>query len=172
MWTDCTAKSHAMRTVRHCQCAINLGVEASNEEEEKGGGMSSPIFFFVPGLPQTKGSTKSFFIKKTNRVVTTNDNVKNKKWAAAVSAMAHKYKPESPWSGPVKLVLIFSLPIPKSLGKKVPADHVKKPDLSKLTRSVEDALTGIIYRDDSQIVIGHQKKCYARQPGVYIEIWH
>lgn len=65
MWTDCTAKSHAMRTVRRCQCAINLGVEASNEEEEKGGGMSSPIFFFVPGLPKTKGSTKSFFIKKT-----------------------------------------------------------------------------------------------------------
>lgn len=135
--------------------------------------MSDIICFFVPGIPQTKGSTKSFFIRTLNRVVTTNDNVKNKQWAKAVSSVAHRHKPKSLIVGPVKLVLKFALPIPKYLRRNALIAHLKKPDLSKLTRSVEDALTGIIYRDDSQIISGVQEKVYSHNnnPGVYIEIW-
>ena len=38
------------------------------------------------------------------------------------------------------------------LKKSAPRCHVVKPDLSKLVRAVEDALTGIIWRDDSQVI--------------------
>jgi Holliday junction resolvase RusA-like endonuclease len=34
----------------------------------------------------------------------------------------------------------------------VNAAHLKAPDTSKLIRAVEDALTQVVYRDDSQVV--------------------
>ena len=53
--------------------------------------------------------------------------------------------------GGVRLFLAFYLPRPKSLGKKITA-HLKAPDCSKLVRSTEDALSGILFRDDSQVI--------------------
>jgi Holliday junction resolvase RusA-like endonuclease len=131
------------------------------------------IQFRVDGLPQTKGSTKGFAIPNKarpgkHRVVITNDNTKNKGWAALVSAEAQKHRPKALITGPVDLTLIFYLPIPKSLPKSKRTWHIKKPDLSKLTRSVEDALTGIVWRDDSQIMDSCQRKVYSDTPGVNI----
>jgi Holliday junction resolvase RusA-like endonuclease len=37
---------------------------------------------------------------------------------------------------------------------------VVKPDWDKIARSCSDAMTGIIYLDDAQIVEGHVKKEY------------
>lgn len=48
--------------------------------------------------------------------------------------------------------------------------HTRKPDLDKLTRSIKDALTGVIYNDDSQIVGLHCFKEYGDEPGVDIEL--
>jgi Holliday junction resolvase RusA-like endonuclease len=46
-----------------------------------------------------------------------------------------------------------------------------KPDLTKLERSTEDALTGIIFRDDSQVASKDTKKIYVEKyPGVGITI--
>lgn len=44
-----------------------------------------------------------------------------------------------------------------------------KPDELKLIRSVEDALTGIVWQDDAEVVIHSAKKIYG-EPGVTIEI--
>lgn len=58
----------------------------------------------------------------------------------------------------VALSVEFVLPRPKShltksgrLTKSAPA-YPGKPDLSKLVRAVEDALTGVVWRDDSLVV--------------------
>ena len=40
---------------------------------------------------------------------------------------------------------------PKSLPKKQ-IFHIKRPDLDKLTRAALDAMTRVIWRDDSQVV--------------------
>jgi Holliday junction resolvase RusA-like endonuclease len=47
--------------------------------------------------------------------------------------------------------------------------HTKKPDIDNLAKSVKDALRGIIYTDDSQIVEAHLYKQYGK-PEVKIEI--
>jgi hypothetical protein len=55
-------------------------------------------------------------------------------------------------------------------------EHVVKPDLDKLVRAVGDALTGILYRDDAQIVSLNASKRFAglggdgvlEQPGVHL----
>ncbi len=49
------------------------------------------------------------------------------------------------------------------------AYHTKRPDIDNLAKAVKDALKGIVYADDSQIVEAHLFKQYGR-PEVRIEI--
>lgn len=132
------------------------------------------IRFRVHGLPQTKGSTKAIYIEKLKRAITTNANPKNKGWAALVASVAQEYAPkEGLWTGPVAVYLHFYLYPPKTLLKKEKFKTIrpaKRPDLDKMVRSVNDALTGIIFDDDKQIVNAHEVKQYSTSPGVEILI--
>lgn len=69
-----------------------------------------------------------------------------------------------PLKAPIVLSLTFQL---GRNGKE--RFHTKKPDLSNLTKLIEDALTGIIYHDDSQIVESHLYKQYG-DPCVKVKI--
>lgn len=86
-------------------------------------------------------------------------------------------------AGPIELKLIFYMARPKGhfrtgkhageLRESAPEHPTSKPDLTKLTRAVEDALTGIIWKDDSQVVQQDTKKVYCEpedKVGVYITI--
>ena len=73
--------------------------------------------------------------------------------------------------GPVRLELLFFVARPKShynakgqLLKSAPEYPTKKPDLLKLARAVEDALTGIVYAGDEQIVTENLRKRYSDTP--------
>lgn len=48
------------------------------------------------------------------------------------------------------------------LKSSAPPYKITNPDLTKLTRAVEDALTGIIWKDDSQVVQQETMKRYCR----------
>lgn len=48
------------------------------------------------------------------------------------------------------------------------------PDVIKLTRGTEDALTGVVWRDDSSNIVMHVEKVYAQEgepAGALIRIW-
>ena len=138
------------------------------------------INFFVPGVPATAGSKTGFYNKKLKRVLMVPANKKQKPWMAQVRAVAVENYSGPVLTGPITLQLSFSFLRPKShygTGKndnKVkdnsPDHHIIKPDLTKLTRAVEDALTGVIWRDDSQIVGQSTGKAYDDFTGVYITI--
>jgi len=135
------------------------------------------ILFRVYGIPQTKGSAKGFVLPGKNgmkpRAIITNDNPKNKSWAQTVSAMANMNRVEGcPFEGAIRLELVFLMPIPKSLPKRDPAFMLKKPDLDKMTRSIKDALSGVLYIDDKQVVHTDVKKMYCEAPGVMVRISH
>lgn len=69
-----------------------------------------------------------------------------------------------PIDGPVALHITFTLPKPKSAPKNRRTWPDKKPDLSKLVRSTEDALVDAgVLRDDSRIVSLFAHKTF---PGV------
>lgn len=126
------------------------------------------VTFTVYGVAQPKGSTRSFaYREKRNGVptgrwksATTSDNPQNKSWQQLVAEGAQGVAGGGLFPGAVRLVLFFALPRPKSLPKRVTA-HLKKPDLDKLTRSVKDALTGVLWRDDAQVVALTAMKTYA-----------
>ena len=65
--------------------------------------------------------------------------------------------------------LYFHLPRPKSLPKRV-VHHVKKPDADNLAKAIKDAMRGVVYKDDSQIVELIVRKQYGDPPRVVIAV--
>lgn len=71
----------------------------------------------------------------------------------------------------VLLSLVLHMPIPASWSKKKQAAALlgqvwptSKPDCSNVLKAVEDAMNGIVYRDDSQIVVLSVRKVYGDHP--------
>lgn len=60
--------------------------------------------------------------------------------------------------GPVALTIYFCFKRPKSV--KPGSPHVKRPDLDNLAKTVKDALTGLAWHDDSQVIDLHAFKRY------------
>lgn len=77
----------------------------------------------------------------------------------------------------LKVSIVFHMSIPKSSTKKFHEDavkgiqkHIKKPDTDNLCKSTLDALTGIFWKDDSQIVELHLSKIYSDNPRIEMEM--
>ena len=146
--------------------------------------MEMNISFFVEGLPRPAGSKRAFAIKKggvfTGRVAVADDNPKSKDWKCDVRNQARLAYPGAPVDGPLKLLLVFTLPRPKNhfrsgknanaLRESAPMFPATRPDTTKLIRAVEDALTGILWKDDAQITAQVALKRYGTPIGVRIEL--
>lgn len=89
------------------------------------------------------------------------------KWQAIQFKIHHKI--DKLLETPLIMSLQFYLQRPRSLPKKV-IYHTKKPDLDNLIKGIKDALKGIIYRDDSQIIHLIASKDYGSTPRVEISI--
>lgn len=145
--------------------------------------MGQSITFFVPGIPQSRGSKQAFPFRRKNGslgVAVSDDNPKSKDWMASVAQMASEAIRGFPLQGPVGVRMTFVMPRPKHhfgtgrnahvLKDSAPRYHSARPDRGKLQRAVEDALTGIGYLDDAQICCGPVEKIYGQRPGVEIAI--
>ncbi len=135
------------------------------------------ISFFVPGLPKTAGSKRAFIPKGWKRAIITDDCKGSKDWRGDIKAMASSKAPEQLLAGALSLDLRFVLPRPKAhlnshgaVKSNAPGWHIKKPDVLKLARAVEDALTGVLWQDDSQIAVETLHKAYGDKPGVTVTV--
>ena len=133
--------------------------------------MSFMVTFKVDANPV--GKQRARYAKRGNFVQTyTPDKTRNYESLikeAAIEAMGSS----EPLETPVTLYLYIRAPIPKSLPKKrIEAclngleKPIKKPDASNVLKSVEDAMNGVVYKDDSQIVNIHVSKVYSSVSGV------
>lgn len=142
----------------------------------------SAITIRVFDTPKPGGSKRAFIPKGWTRPVLVDACKKNKVWrdsvkAAALSVLGERFEP---LAGPLGLEITFVMPRPKghygsgknaaALKTTAPRFHTSKPDATKLTRSTEDALTGVVWRDDSQIAEQAVSKVYGTQPGAIITI--
>lgn len=144
--------------------------------------MKTPISFFVHGIAKPAGSKRGFYIPKLKRVIITDANPNSKDWKLDVKAEARAAMPDGEplWNCPIAVKFTFFIQRPKGhfrtgknahlLRDSAPAMPTSKPDLLKLARGVEDAMSGIIYQDDALIVSERLFKRYADRPGVQIEI--
>jgi Holliday junction resolvase RusA-like endonuclease len=141
------------------------------------------IAFFVPGKPQPAGSKRAFRNPHTGHinVVDANKNAGAYKQQVAEAALAMYRGPLL--TVPLQMQIDFYVQRPKShyrtggnahlLRDSAPRVPTTKPDLLKLARGIEDALTGVVYVDDSLIAYEVLSKSYATEgfpPGAYVAV--
>jgi crossover junction endodeoxyribonuclease RusA len=125
------------------------------------------LHWFVPGHPRPKGSYRAVNVPGFEYTKIVNTNPKTKAWERIVSAVSAT-EASQPWGGPVAVRLKFYMPRPNSVKRRYPAAH---PDIDKLGRAVLDALTGIVYTDDKQVVRLDLSKHYDDEHPSGVLVW-
>jgi crossover junction endodeoxyribonuclease RusA len=137
--------------------------------------MTDSISFFVSGCPQPKGSTRAFVVK--GHAVTTSSNRNLKQWELRIAHEAQAQAERVGWTfnaeASYDIEAHFYFPVPKSYPKKWWHAHTTKPDLDKLGRALNDALTGILFADDSMVTSLDITKGYVEEtsPGVSVRVY-
>lgn len=99
------------------------------------------------------------------RVVVIHDNPRCKAWQkdvakAAMAAMADA----EPHPGTMAVRLVFTIEQPKKTTRTQP-----QGDIDKLVRAAFDAMTGVVYVDDDQVIRVEARKVWGPTPGVRID---
>lgn len=141
------------------------------------------ISFFVPGHPQPAGSKRAFVLrggKHAGRAIITDANSKAKDWKSDVRGEAQRSYQGELLECALRMKIIFTIYRPKGHYRTGANAHklkdsanpfpISKPDVDKLSRAILDSLTGIIYRDDSQVVTKTASKRYGGREGALIEV--
>ena len=123
------------------------------------------IEFTVIGTPQPGGSKKGYPMRGADgkmHVAIVDVNAKAKPWKACVAAAAREAYDGPLLRGALIVQMVFCRKRPKGhyrtgknshlLKDSAPIYPTTRPDVLKLARSTEDALTGVIWEDDSQTV--------------------
>jgi len=138
------------------------------------------VAFFVAGLPVPGGSKVAYPIRgrggRMHVAVKDSSGPPGQRWRAAVQIVASEARTDPPLEGALGVTMCFTLPRAKwhtgtrGLKPSAPAWPMTRPDVLKLARAVEDACTGIIWRDDAQIVRELLVKTYGERIGVTVTI--
>lgn len=139
--------------------------------------MNASLTFTVTGLPAPQGSKRHI---GKGIMVESSKNVKP--WRQDVKFTALATKPDS-WdtAPPMALSVVFRFQRPKShYGKNglrpsapLHATSAQLGDIEKLVRSTNDAMTGVLFDDDRQVVSVNATKRYCTQgelPGAIITL--
>lgn len=122
------------------------------------------IDFFVAGT--AKSTVTGSVVRAGNRLIPIR---RHTEWAKYVKLVAAEHAPATLLEGPISLSLEFVLMRPKSVGKRR-GWPIVRPDLSNLAKGFDDALTGILWKDDAQIVRSSYGKVYGDRPGVQVTV--
>lgn len=131
----------------------------------------SVMEFYVEGDPATKGSWRAIR-RRDGGTFMKPDNDREQSWAEHVAWAANQAMRAEQYhvSGPLRVELFFRMQRPRRSGYSYPP----RGDIDKLVRSVLDALTGIAYADDKQVVQVLAEKAWtetqADPPGVLVRV--
>ena len=139
--------------------AHRAGIESCLRQNKK----EIMVTFRVYGIPRPGGSKRAFVIKGTNRAIVTEDCKKSKDWRADVRHACQEVFNGPLLTGPLFMRIIFWIARPKGhygsgknanlLKLSAPVYPGVKPDTTKMIRSTEDALTKILWKDDTQVIM-------------------
>lgn len=144
----------------------------NNNEEPK-------LFTFtVPGKPQGKARARTFYNSKSSKMssVTPENTVLYENLIKTCFQQKYGQKRFSDDAYVVVNILAFFEP-PKSVSKKKRADMLerriwpaKKPDSDNIAKVVLDALNGIAYHDDTQVISLTVTKAYSEEARLSITL--
>lgn len=138
------------------------------------------IFFRVFGVPAPQGSMRAILHKHTGRAILIHNKTQGlAAWRSMIAQAAREARTGNGLlDGPVAVTLRFHMPKPRTMPKQLRTVRQRekwafprsRPDLSKLVRAAEDALIGVLIRDDGQIARMIADKIYSDEPGAEITI--
>jgi len=105
------------------------------------------------------------------------DPEKSRDYKDYVRLAASEHAPAALLEGPVGMMLTVYRSMPKSFSKKKATEAeagrlqpTSKPDVDNYLKGVKDALKGVIWKDDSQVVEVFAQKRYSARPRIEVKI--
>ena len=138
--------------------------------------MTASVYFVVTGKPVGKGrpraSTRGGYVRMYTDAKTLGYE------AAIADEAARAMGKMGLFETPLQMQVSCYYPIPKSWPKKIKQGALDeevfpkvKPDLDNVVKAVLDALNGVVYLDDAQVVNLVATKRYATEPRVEVYIF-
>ena len=145
--------------------------------------MDEVVSFVALGIPSPGGSKSAFRNPRTGRIVVVDaGGKKTKVWRSIVAHSAREAMAGRELiAPPIALYIEFRMPRPKAhytasgdLKQGAPWVPIVRPDATKLLRSTEDAMTGIVWLDDAHICeqVVHRVYSHDEHSGARISVFH
>lgn len=135
------------------------------------------LTFTIPGEPCAQGRPRFSTKNGCFRAI---DPAKSRNYKAYIKYIATDEAQKQGWMYtelPISLTIKAYLPIAASKSKKFKAAALageerptKKPDIDNIFKTVTDAMSGILYKDDKQIVSTNLSKWYSDEPRLEVHI--
>lgn len=140
--------------------------------------MAHAVMFHVPGKPQGKARARTFYDGRVGRSISVTpghtilyENLIKEMYLQAAGGIQEER------GIPILLRIIARFEPPKSASKKEKLAMLdgrvfplKKPDIDNIVKVVADALNGVAYHDDTQIVQVIAKKVYSALDGLDVTV--
>jgi Holliday junction resolvase RusA-like endonuclease len=133
------------------------------------------IHFQVEGDPKGKGRPRFSRVGNFTKIYTDKQTLTYEAMIATFAKQA--MGGTEPLKTPVSVFLYVRLPIPQSYPKKRKEACLngsekpcKKPDIDNIAKTYLDAMNGVIFVDDTQVIDLHVKKLYAEKAGVDVMV--
>lgn len=127
----------------------------------------------IPGPPTAKGRPR--FARATGRAYTPAKTVNAEAHVKMIAAQA--MAGAAPFDGPLTMRVVAALAIPGSWSQRKQRDAAEgrlrptgRPDVDNFLKLYGDALNGIVWRDDAQVVEAKVSKHYSKYPHTVVEI--
>lgn len=135
----------------------------------------SIVRFTVPGKPVGKGRPRAAKRGKHITLYTPQTTVTYESTVALAASQAMTGRPLI--EGPAEVLMTMVLPVPASWSKRKQADALAgqlmpttKPDMDNVVKAIFDAVNGIVWTDDVQVVGLRVRKVYGATPGVQVTV--
>lgn len=134
------------------------------------------IRFRIPGQPQGKGRARAFV---RNGHVGHYTPAKTRSYEGVITTLAMEaMQGREPSKKPIRINIMCLFEVPQSWpqwkreaalrGEILPT---VKPDLDNVEKAVKDALNGVVWRDDCQVVADSKESRYSDTPEVIVAVW-
>lgn len=117
------------------------------------------IAFQIPGPPVGKGRPRAALLRNRRGIVLYTPARTRAYEQTIRSEFSRAYPDMKPWLGPVSILVKAYVRTPAA-----------RPDGSNILKAVEDALNGLAYKDDSQVVDARVVKVKAESPAQWLAI--
>lgn len=129
--------------------------------------------YVIPGPAVPQGRPRLTTIHGHARAYTP---AQTRKYQAYVRAcVMEQGRPKEPLMGVLRVDTVEYRAMPKAFGKEKRARAMrgdirpgKRPDMDNIEKTIWDALTGLVWKDDAQVVDGTRSKFYSDAPRVEV----